>query len=148
MILWFFSSHFDIFSGHFFDVFLGLILLNEPETEPLAVMLLLGSCDLSDSCLLLKVSRKLYVNVRLVTNIILLEPLKIALVHGDTQRLHPIEDLILLRLHIALSLQLLLDLVVHRVLLRLCVVVMEYWHLMLHKLGERLAADWGGVLQL
>jgi hypothetical protein len=84
--------------------------------------------------LLLEISGELLLDVGLVADIDILEPLEVTFVHRDLDWLHVVEDRVLLGLHLPLTLELSLDGILHRVLLRLCVIVMEHRHLVLHKL--------------
>jgi len=140
LILW-------LLSGHLY-IFLRLVFLYESEAESFAVLLFFVSGNLFLSCFLLKISSKLDVDVWLVAYVILLEPFEVALVHWYAQWLHPIKNFVFLRLLITLSLELLLNLIFHWVLLWLGVIIMEYRHLMLHKLRERLTTNWSFLLQL
>ena len=72
-----------------------------------------------------------------MTDIILLEPLEIALVHRIAQSLHAVKYSV--RDCLSFDLKLLLNGVFHAILLRLCVIVVKDRHLVLHELRKGLA---------
>ena len=126
LILW-------LLGGHLY-IFLWLIFLNESEAESFAVLLFFVSSNLFLPSFLIKISSELDVDVWLVANVVLLEPFEVTLVHWNAKRLHSIKNFVFLRLLVTLSLKLLLNFIFHWVLLWLGIIIMEYRHLMLHKL--------------
>ena len=73
-----------------------------------------------------------------MTDVHLLEPVEVLFVQADA---HWRDEFSVLSLVLALALQLVINSVLHRVCLRLGVVVVEYRHLVLHELGKWLATS-------